>query len=50
MSSYKKLSSGVRGVTSEKSSYHKLRLVLRGDLDLLSFFFSRSSAWCGFDR
>ena len=32
-------SSGVRGVTSEQSSYHKLRLVLRGDLDLLSNLF-----------
>ena len=32
-------SKGVRGVTSEQSSYHKLRLVLRGDLDLLSNLF-----------
>ena len=49
MSSHKNLSSEVRGDTSEQSLYHKLRLVLRGDLDLLSFF-SRSSARCGFDR
>ena len=33
------MSSGVRSVTSEQSSYHKLRLVLRGDLDLLSKLF-----------
>ena len=33
------LLSGVRGVTSEQSSYHKLRLVLGGDLDLLSNLF-----------
>ena len=30
---------GVRGITSEQSSYHKLRLVLRGDLDLFSNLF-----------